>query len=129
MIDSTMFDSTMSRRRGQKRRQNPMVVSLNTSSLLNAARRSFSRSRSAQKSERGNLRSSSVASSHSVRSKKKQRPQLRGGSNHFQEGWAVYRPIPAIKLDPIKTAKNTGLKPIKIKKKKTKRRVIMDASN
>ena len=48
----------------------------------------------------------------------------------MKEGWKVYQPIPAIRLNPIKTAKNVNLKTIKLKKKKINtRRVILDASS
>ena len=77
-----------------------------------------------------NLRSQSVQSTNSVRSKKKMKNIVigKGQGSQIREGWAVYKPIPAIRLDPIKSVKNTNLKPIKLRKKKNKKRIIMNTS-
>ena len=60
VIDKSIFESTMSKKRVASKRKNPMFISLTNSSLITKNNRPMSRSRSAQKSERGKLRSSSV---------------------------------------------------------------------
>ena len=46
--------------------------------------------------------------------------------NYQQESWAVYRPI---QLAPLVSATNKALKPIKIKKRKFKKKSIAPVQN